>query len=101
MAMNFPGSIFIGMIVTAFFGMIIGQIPLPHGIISGVKHGNQLLVKQFFTLKTSIRLNLMVVLTFLLVTFFDTAGTLIGMTEQAGMVDKNGKIPPHWSCVLS
>ena len=35
----------------------------------------------------------MVVLTFLLVTFFDTAGTLIGMTEQAGMVDKDGKIP--------
>ena len=35
MAMNFPGSIFIGMIVTAIFGMIIGQIPLPHGIISG------------------------------------------------------------------
>ena len=34
-----------------------------------------------------------VVLTFLLVTFFDTAGTLIGMTQQAGMVDKDGKIP--------
>ena len=32
-------------------------------------------------------------LTFLLVTFFDTAGTLIGMTQQAGMVDKDGKIP--------
>ena len=35
MALNVPGSIFIGMIVTAIFGMIIGQIPLPHSIISG------------------------------------------------------------------
>ena len=43
----------------------------------------------------------MVVLTFLLVTFFDTAGTLIGMTQQAGMVDKNGKIPRIGKAFLS
>ena len=35
MAAKVPGSIFIGMIVTAIFGMIIGQIPMPHGIVSG------------------------------------------------------------------
>ncbi len=33
-----------------------------------------------------------VVLTFLLVTFFDTTGTLVGLTEQAGIV-KDNKIP--------
>ena len=43
----------------------------------------------------------MVVLTFLLVTFFDTAGTLIGMTQQAGMVDDNGKIPGLGRAFLS
>ena len=35
MAAKVPGSIFIGMIVTAIFGMVIGQIPMPHGIVSG------------------------------------------------------------------
>lgn len=35
---------------------------------------------------------IVVVLTFLLVTFFDTAGTLVGLAEQAGFI-KNNKIP--------
>ncbi|QGV05337.1 NCS2 family permease [Lactobacillus acetotolerans] len=102
MAMQVPGSIFIGMIVTAIFGILIGQIPLPTHIISSapsiaptfgqaVIHLKDINTPQLF----------MVVLTFLLVTFFDTAGTLIGMTEQAGMVDKNGKIPRIGRAFLS
>ena len=94
MALNVPGSIFIGMIVTAIFGMIIGQIPLPHGIIAGAPRIAPTFGQAVFHIKDINTAQLwMVVLTFLLVTFFDTAGTLIGMTEQAGMVDKNGKIP--------
>ena len=74
--------------------MIIGQIPLPHGIISGAPSIAPTFGQAVFHLKDINTAQLwMVVLTFLLVTFFDTAGTLIGMTEQAGMVDKNGKIP--------
>lgn len=33
-----------------------------------------------------------VILTFLLVDFFDTAGTLIGLTDKAGMMDEKGNI---------
>ena len=81
------------MIVTAIFGMIIGQIPLPHGIVSGAPSIAPTFGQAVFHLKDINTAQLwMVVLTFLLVTFFDTAGTLIGMTEQAGMVDKDGKI---------
>lgn len=94
MSMNVPGSIFIGMIITAIFGICIGQISLPTSFIStppsiaptfgqAIFHLSDINTPQLF----------IVVLTFLLVTFFDTAGTLIGMTEQAGLVDKNGKIP--------
>ncbi|KRM07207.1 NCS2 family permease [Lactobacillus kitasatonis] len=94
MCLNVPGSIFIGMIVTAIFGMIIGQIPLPHAIVSGAPGIAPTFGQAVFHLKDINTAQLwMVVLTFLLVTFFDTAGTLIGMTEQAGMVDKDGKIP--------
>lgn len=94
MAMNVPGSIFIGMIITAIFGIAIGQIPLPHGFISTPPSIAPTFGQAVFHLKDINTPQLfMVVLTFLLVTFFDTAGTLIGMTEQADLVDANGKIP--------
>ncbi|MDF7639916.1 NCS2 family permease [Lactobacillus sp. ESL0791] len=94
MAMQVPGSIFIGMVVTAIFGILIGQISLPKAIVSAAPSIAPTFGQAVIHLKNINTPQLfMVVLTFLLVTFFDTAGTLIGMTEQAGMMDKNGKIP--------
>lgn len=94
MCLRVPGSIFIGMIITAIFGMAIGEIPLPHAIVSGAPSIAPTFGQAVFHLKDINTVQLwMVVLTFLLVTFFDTAGTLIGMTEQAGLVDQDGKIP--------
>ena len=93
MAAKVPGSIFIGMIVTAIFGMIIGQIPMPHGIVSGAPSIAPTFGQAVFHLKDINTPQLfMVVLTFLLVTFFDTAGTLIGLAQQAGFM-KNNKMP--------
>lgn len=94
MSMNVPGSIFIGMVITAIFGIAIGQIPLPHHFIAAAPSIAPTFGKVIFHLKDINTAQLgLVVLTFLLVTFFDTAGTLIGMTQQAGLVDKKGKIP--------
>lgn len=102
MAARIPGSIFIGMIITAIFGMCIGEIPLPHGITSTAPSMAPTFGQAVFHLKDINTPQLfMVVLTFLLVTFFDTAGTLIGMTQQAGMVDKDGKIPRIGKAFLS
>ncbi len=36
---------------------------------------------------------LIVIFTLLLVDFFDTAGTLIGVAHRAGLLDKDGKLP--------
>lgn len=94
MAMNVPGSIFIGMVVTAVFGIAIGQIQMPHSFISTPPSVAPTFGQAVFHIKDINTPQLfIVVLTFLLVTFFDTAGTLIGMTQQAGMVTKDGKIP--------
>ncbi|MBA2913859.1 NCS2 family permease [Limosilactobacillus frumenti] len=102
MAARVPGSIFIGMIITAIFGIIIGQIPMPHSIISGAPSMAPIFGHAAFHIADINTPQLfMVVLTFLLVTFFDTAGTLIGMSQQAGMVDKNGKIPGIGRAFLS
>ncbi|QUX06738.1 NCS2 family permease [Lentilactobacillus buchneri] len=93
MSMRIPGAIFIGMVLNAILGMVTGLIPLPHQWVSSIPS-----LKPTFGVAlshigdiNSVQL-VVVVLTFLLVTFFDTAGTLVGLAEQAGFI-KNNKIP--------
>lgn len=93
MVANVPGAIFIGMIVSAIFGVSTGQIKMPTGFISGVPSiqpiaGQALLhISDINTVQMWI-----IVLTFLLVTFFDTTGTLIGLVQEAGLM-KDNKMP--------
>ncbi len=93
MSMRIPGAIFIGMVLNAILGMVTGLIPLPHQWVAPIPS-----LKPTFGVAishigdiNSVQL-IVVVLTFLLVTFFDTAGTLVGLAEQAGFI-KNNKIP--------
>ena len=93
MILNVPGAIFIGMVLAAIFGICTGQIALPHMVIStgtslAPTFGQAIChVKDINTVQMWV-----VVLTFLLVTFFDTAGTLIGLAQQAGFMENN-KMP--------
>jgi Permeases len=93
MAKKVPGSIFIGMVLTTILGLVTKLIPLPSHIIStipsmkptfgvGIAHLGDIKQPQLWS----------VVLIFLLVAFFDTAGTLIGLAEQAGFM-KDNKMP--------
>lgn len=92
-ATRVPAAIFIGMVITAIVGIISGLIDLPSHLISSapslaptfgesINHITDINTFQLFT----------VVLTFLIVTFFDTAGTMIGLATQAGFM-KDGKMP--------
>ncbi|MFD0898029.1 NCS2 family permease [Loigolactobacillus binensis] len=93
MAKKIPGSIFIGIIATTILGLVTGLIKMPTQIISlapslkptfgvGITHLPSMADPQMWA----------VVLIFLLVAFFDTAGTLIGLAQQAGIM-KNNKMP--------
>lgn len=95
-AKKVPGSIFIGMIVTAIVGMITGQIHLPSEIVGKVPSIKPTFGAalesfkdpgQLFNLKF-----LVVILTFLFIDFFDTAGTLVAVATQAGLM-KDNKLP--------
>ncbi|WP_164219053.1 NCS2 family permease [Virgibacillus sp. YIM 98842] len=96
MTLGFKGGIFYGMIITAILGMIVGLIQPPQGI-SGIVGGVPSLAPTFgqaflhlgdiFTVQM-----LVVILTFLFVDFFDTAGTLVGVARQAGLM-KDNKLP--------
>ncbi|WP_258834042.1 NCS2 family permease [Peribacillus frigoritolerans] len=88
MARNIKGAIFIGMIVTAIIGYFIGLLNFD-GVLSVPP------TPVFFDMDIAgVFTNSLysIVFAFLLVTIFDTTGTLIGVTEQAGLT-KDGKIP--------
>ena len=93
MSARVPGAIFIGMVISSIIGMLTGIIHIPTHLVAGIPsihttflaaltHIDKINTPQLFV----------VVLTFLLVTFFDTAGTLIGLAEQAGYM-KDNKLP--------
>ena len=93
MILGVPGAIFIGMVAGAIFGIATGQIALPHKFISFAPSLAPTFGQAIFHVKDINTLQMwIVVLTFLLVTFFDTAGTLIGLAQQAGLM-KNNKMP--------
>ncbi|SNS54792.1 putative MFS transporter, AGZA family, xanthine/uracil permease [Bacillus sp. OK838] len=88
MARNIKGAIFIGMIITAIIGYFIGLLNFD-GVLSVPP------TPVFFDIDIAgvfTHSLYSVVFAFLLVTIFDTTGTLIGVTEQAGLT-KDGKIP--------
>ena len=88
-----PGAIFIGMILAAIFGICIGQIPMPTSIVSSVPSIAPTFGQAIFHVSYINTVQMwIIVLTFLLVTFFDTTGTLIGLVQQAGLM-KDNKMP--------
>ncbi|MFC6181136.1 NCS2 family permease [Lactiplantibacillus daowaiensis] len=101
MSRKVPGGIFIGMVLTALLGLFTGLIKMPSHIVSAAPS-----LKPTFGVAlahvgdiNSLQL-IIVVLTFLLVTFFDTAGTLVGLAEQAGFM-KNNKMPRVGSALMA
>lgn len=89
-ARHVPGAIFIGLVITAVAGLIIGQVHAPTEIISTVPSLKPTFGQAIFGLKDLGSLQMLVaVVTFLLVAFFDTAGSLIGAARAGGFLVNN------------
>ena len=99
------GSILIGIFITYILGIIAEltgwYVPnpevemfslIPSGIVSMPPSTKAIFFKFDFTHVLSLNF-LIVVFAFLFVDIFDTLGTLIGVSNQAGMLDKDGKLP--------
>lgn len=94
MVRNIHGAIFIGMMITAVVAFFTGQLSFEESIIKmphlpeGIMTWNPALA-----IHDIINYGLWgVVLSFLLVTMFDTTGTMIGVAKQAGLM-KGDKMP--------
>ncbi|MGI5090670.1 NCS2 family permease [Treponema sp. OMZ 305] len=98
-----PGSILLGILITTVIGIPIGVtvpfggwenwsiVSLPAAPIFWNFDFSNIFSFQFFT----------VFFSFLFVDIFDTVGTLVGVTNSAGLVDKNGNIPRVKQALLS
>lgn len=79
MVRRLPGGIFIGMAATTILGLLTGLIQAPTSIVSAAPSMSSTFLVALHHVGDINSLQMwVVVLTFLLVTFFDTAGTLVG-----------------------
>ncbi|SOC40833.1 NCS2 family permease, partial [Ureibacillus acetophenoni] len=84
------GGIFYGMIITTIIGMIVGLINVPSKVIGSIPSLKPTFGVVFSHLDQVFTPELLaVIFTFLIVAFFDTAGALIALTSQAGMMKGN------------
>ena len=95
-----PGAILIGILITSVICIPVGVISIPKGWSPFSMPAAPLLFQfewsNIFTFKF-----FTVFFTFLFVDIFDTVGTLVGVTTQAGLIDKNGDIPRVKQALLS
>lgn len=98
--LNVPGSILIGIAVTTVIGIPFGVTTVPSGF-SPVSLPSAPYFLQFeWTDVLSLKF-FIVFFTFLFTDMFDTIGTLMGVSEQAGLTDKNGNIPNAKGALLA
>src|SRR5699024_7528839 len=96
MSLNIKGGIFYGMILTSIAGMVTGLIHPPTGmsdVVGSVPSLAPTFGQAFLHFGDIFTMDMLVViLTFLFVDFFDTAGTLVAVASQAGLM-KDNKLP--------
>jgi len=97
-----PGSILLGIIITTIIGIPFGITKIPDGWSPVGTPDAPLLFAFDFKLESILTFKFFIVFfTFLFVDIFDTVGTLVGVTTQAGLIDKDGKIPKVREALLA
>lgn len=103
MTRGIKAAVFFGMIITAVVGMMFGLIQVPHQIVGAVPSIKPTFGAVFSAFgdhsfwSTGM---IGIVLTFLFVDFFDNAGTLVAVANQAGLM-KDNKLPNAGKALLS
>jgi adenine/guanine/hypoxanthine permease len=95
------GAVFIGMVITAIIGMIVNLIEVPDKVVSSVPSLAPTFGAAFANFGDIFTMDmLIVILTLMFVDFFDTAGTLVGVANQAGIM-KNNNLPRAGRALVS
>ena len=95
------GGIFYGMVITTIIGILFGIIEPPKAIIGHIPSLEPSFGAVFGALDDVFSPKVLaVIFTFLFVAFFDTAGALIAIASQAGLM-KNNEIPNAGKALLA
>ena len=96
-------GVFVGMVVTAIAGMIFGLVDMPKAVMDlppSVEPTFGALFSAFNDPSFYTLTMLSVILSFLFVDFFDNAGTLMAVANQAGLV-KDNRLPRAGKALIS
>lgn len=85
------GALLLGILLTTLVGIPLGITQLD--AVVGMPPSMEPIFFKFEFDKIFTKEMVIVVFTFLFVDIFDTIGTLVGVSNRAGMIDKNGRIP--------
>ncbi|GGM29231.1 guanine permease [Paraliobacillus quinghaiensis] len=95
------GGVFYGMVITSIAGILFGLIDPPSGIVGSVPSLTPTFGQAFLNLGEVFTWQMIgVILTFLFVDFFDTAGTLVAVATKAGLM-KDNKLPKAGKALFS
>jgi adenine/guanine/hypoxanthine permease len=93
LALKVKGALLIGIFTATVAGLPVGVTHMPEGHLVGAPPSlSPIFLK--FEFSEIFTLDMVIVLfTFLFVDMFDTVGTLVGVSDKAGMLDKEGRVP--------
>lgn len=93
LALKVKGALLIGIFVATIAGLPFGLTHMPEGhLVDAPPSLSPIFFK--FEFSEIFTLDMVIVLfTFLFVDMFDTVGTLVGVSDKAGMLTKDGKVP--------
>ncbi|MGN2641319.1 NCS2 family permease [Nocardia takedensis] len=88
------GAVLYGIVLTALLGILTGLVHLPDGVAALPRGLDETFGQAIVHLPDAFTGQMaVVILTMLFVDFFDCGGTLIGVANQAGLLDENGRLP--------
>ncbi|MFD3464624.1 NCS2 family permease [Nocardia fluminea] len=94
LVIGWHGAVLYGIVATTLLGMVTGLVGVPDGIAEMPKGLDQTFGQAIIHLPDAFTGQMIVVvLTMLFVDFFDASGTLIGVANQAGLLNKDGTLP--------
>ncbi len=97
-----PAAIFIGMVATVIIGLFTGLIAMPTQVVSAVPSLEPTFGALFEALPSIFSFDMVpIIFSFLFVDFFDTAGTLISVGTNAGLINRDGELIDADKALLS
>lgn len=101
-SLKIKGALLLGIIISTILGLFNGVTPIPEGIIALPKMSDWSTVLFKLDLHSAFSFDMIgIMISFLFVDIFDTAGTLIGVSQQVGYLKEDGTLPKADKAMLA